>query len=496
MIAADNQPLSIVDNRGFKKLFKIVAPQYVLPSRNTISNLIDIKYDLYSNRIKAELNVINNICITTDTWTDTINARGYLGLTVHYVKNQNLKTFTIGLIELLDRHTAYNLEKTLREVSDQWNISKSKVVAVVADNACNISKAIADFFGKDKLVHCFAHTLQLVANKPLQKITDLNKLINLIKENVTFFKHSVNAVNELRESQTRNNVQVPLKLIQSVPTRWNSVYYQIERFLELSEYIAPILLKHSRDMPTSPQMKILQEIMNVLHPIEQITKELSGEQYVTCSKIIPIVNGLKFTLNKTVVVTPIGIQAKELVLKEINDRLGNIESLEILTRATLLDPRFKKIHFNDPITSTNAIQKIKSLLNKDNQSISPEVLPQPTSVPSSCIWDYHKQLLDKTALNSTQDPNSLPLDFKLYLSDPVASFNTNPLEYWNKYNGTSSSLGKIAERYLCVVATSVPSERLFSKAGQIMTAGRNRLSSKNLIKLTFLHCLDENDWSF
>jgi len=44
-----------------------------------------------------------------------------------------------------------------------------------------------------------------------------------------------------------------------------------------------------------------------------------------------------------------------------------------------------------------------------------------------------------------------------------------------------------------MVATSVPSERIFSKAGQVMTDIRNRLTGDNLNKLLFLGSLPEND---
>jgi len=46
-------------------------------------------------------------------------------------------------------------------------------------------------------------------------------------------------------------------------------------------------------------------------------------------------------------------------------------------------------------------------------------------------------------------------------------------------------LSNIAEKYAIIPATSVPSERIFSKAGQILCARRNRLPD-NLDTLIFL----------
>jgi len=44
----------------------------------------------------------------------------------------------------------------------------------------------------------------------------------------------------------------------------------------------------------------------------------------------------------------------------------------------------------------------------------------------------------------------------------------------------------MAKRYLGVVATSVPSEQLFSTAGNVVTAKRSALDPKNVEKLVFL----------
>lgn len=60
------------------------------------------------------------------------------------------------------------------------------------------------------------------------------------------------------------------------------------------------------------------------------------------------------------------------------------------------------------------------------------------------------------------------------------------MEYPNLY--------EIAIKYLSIVGTSVPSERLFSKAGNILTEKRSRLSGTRLSKLIFLSSLDEIYW--
>lgn len=92
---------------------------------------------------------------------------------------------------------------------------------------------------------------------------------------------------------------------------------------------------------------------------------------------------------------------------------------------------------------------------------------------------------------STSGPSS---ELSLYLKSPVLPIKDNPIKWWEEHKHTYSILAKIANKYLSVVATSVPSERLFSKAGQTVTQQRNRIKGKLLSKLLFLQDIDKHYW--
>lgn len=74
------------------------------------------------------------------------------------------------------------------------------------------------------------------------------------------------------------------------------------------------------------------------------------------------------------------------------------------------------------------------------------------------------------------------------------SLGDDILKFWDTHGPIYPNLKKVVEPYLAMVATSVPSERLISKAGQIVTDSRNRLTGKNLNQLMFLGSLSEKDW--
>lgn len=62
-----------------------------------------------------------------------------------------------------------------------------------------------------------------------------------------------------------------------------------------------------------------------------------------------------------------------------------------------------------------------------------------------------------------------------YLSVPCEELSINPLDWRKASSKTYPNLSQVAWKYLCTTATSTPSERQFSTAGEIITSKRNFL---------------------
>ncbi|GBB90633.1 hypothetical protein RclHR1_17650003 [Rhizophagus clarus] len=73
-----------------------------------------------------------------------------------------------------------------------------------------------------------------------------------------------------------------------------------------------------------------------------------------------------------------------------------------------------------------------------------------------------------------------------YFLLPVARENKNPLDWWKSKQEIFPVLSIIAQKYLGIPATSVASERLFSDAGNHITAKRSLLDPALLGKMVFL----------
>lgn len=100
-------------------------------------------------------------------------------------------------------------------------------------------------------------------------------------------------------------------------------------------------------------------------------------------------------------------------------------------------------------------------------------------------------LLSKSALTTTtaSSPTDSPMEkeMDLYSTLPVLPDKSDdPLIWWKQNEAIFPHLAKIARKYLCVQATSVASERVFSAAANIVTKKRNKLKPSKINMLCFL----------
>lgn len=76
-----------------------------------------------------------------------------------------------------------------------------------------------------------------------------------------------------------------------------------------------------------------------------------------------------------------------------------------------------------------------------------------------------------------------------YADQPIQPRSIDPLKWWwaKKKDGMFIQLIPIVRKFLCIPATSVPSEQLFSKAGELIREKRNAISPENVNMILFLN---------
>ncbi|CAG5001618.1 unnamed protein product [Parnassius apollo] len=178
---------------------KAVAPQYKIPSRKGLRRWLDNKYEVVSETFKKKLSSIEDLTMTTDIWSDTLNMKSFIGVNVHFEIEIGLILVTLGVYELDERHTSQYISEMLLKTCAEWDINKDNVTAFVTENAANMVKAVELTFRKKKYIPCLAHALNLVA-EGTTACTEWQKIITKIKAILTRFEQSCVASDELRKA--------------------------------------------------------------------------------------------------------------------------------------------------------------------------------------------------------------------------------------------------------------------------------------------------------
>ncbi|KAK2579952.1 hypothetical protein KPH14_007632 [Odynerus spinipes] len=224
LVIDDLQPLTIVEDKGFVRLINFLDPKYKLPSRKTLKAWLNAKYELES---------IDKICLTTDTWT-SINTDIFITATCHYISNNfELISRTLETKKFMGKHTSVAIVNQLFDICKEWRI-ENKITTIVTDNAPNMLAAVASLKSRFDVesLPCFVHTLNLIVKH--------STILGLCNH----------------------------KLIMEVETQWNSTYNMFQRLIEQRSAIALALstLKINFETLNENEWDILSQILPLLKP--------------------------------------------------------------------------------------------------------------------------------------------------------------------------------------------------------------------------------------
>ncbi|KAK0146663.1 putative AC9 transposase [Merluccius polli] len=154
----------------------------------------------------------------------------------------------------------------------------------------------------------------------------------------------------------------------------------------------------------------------------------------------------------------------------------------VLNISSFVDPRFKRIFAENLDGTVKACSDEEMALTTQEPPDTeepPAAITQSTSTTTKRKQKTRSGLLQRittaknragatgSAMPSTQE--KLDSEVKLYLSLPAISAEADPLAWWKAQVEEMPMLLKVARKYLCIPATSVPSERVFSTSGHILS---------------------------
>ena len=285
----------------------------------------------------------------------------------------------------------------------------------------------------------------------------------------------------------------------------------IKRLCEQQPAISAIL-NHRRDLihlEISPEeWRILEDIAELLEPYKDVTTYLSAESFPTISALGPLFAAVETKLAPSEDDSRAVKNVKNLLSTDMSTQYQDTGIISLLNKASFLDPRFKTLaHLSateQEKTVDNIIQELTSILiesESDKDNYESVIEPEEVEVVETCN-SYTSPKKQKTTLLEKQlgkqfegttttvavsENEIVQVEISHYKSASPISLRDKPLHWWNLHKHVLPNLVKLAQKYLGIVATSVPSERLFSTAGNIVSSKRAALLPENVDKLVFLH---------
>ena len=106
---------------------------------------------------------------------------------------------------------------------------------------------------------------------------------------------------------------------------------------------------------------------------------------------------------------------------------------------------------------------------------------------SLSLWDkLNRATAAGTSSATTTRRQACERELERYIDSPVISRDSSPYGWWASNHRAFPVLAAVARQILCCPATSVASERLFSKAGDVITKKRNSLAPAKADRVIFL----------
>lgn len=482
-------PYSIVETQGFRNMMKVASPNYQVLGRKAFSDRVCPKlYLKMRDHVQYVVSHAPFVSLTMDAWTAG-NKRHFLGVTCAFITDDwRLESYALACREADFSHTADNLNMLLDDVLQDFDIAKNKVVAITTDRAANMLSAVKKFGANS--VPCFSHAINTIVGKMMDH-DSISPIMLKIRKTYNIFAYSANANRELKIIQEEKNIDV-LQMPSSCKTRWWSELGQICFVLTQEETLTQFLKNYANGAFSSllldhHQVRLLKGISPLLLKLEKFCDSLSVESDVTISAIIKSVEQIKNKLKDfRGQMTDPGVAAMQAYMRELAIEFDQIfkdamKETSHIDMSSYIDPRFD----NHNVGAMEAVVRLDAVaISAENH----DPLPVQVSTERGTKSNLADLFADDDMIDTGPDNPVCPIDDEIsrFAGERRLAYSENVLDWWKSRQSVYPILSQVARKYLCISASSVAVERVFSVSGRVLTKFRLSLTDEHSEQQVFL----------
>ncbi|XP_077369724.1 zinc finger BED domain-containing protein 4 isoform X2 [Festucalex cinctus] len=527
MIVRDLQPVSMVENCGFRVLLHLLEPRYTPDPQYYIQNQLLPAYTYQAQMtIRQALASAHALSLSLDVWrASSAPTLGYLGVTCHFLSLEwQMGSALLACLPLTSNQILSDFEEVCHShgVSGRaFRVVSDPLLATTTVKPCSLpgfcqeeddendaeggvrnghagEEAWEDSWERDLgvcRVDCFSRSLSHCVREGLRSCT---QLASALAKAGRFYSYITTVVPPDKLRQVFDGpgmVTGALGSASPLLRDWATQLKVLRRLLGSVEVLAE--MSGPGEMVLGlPETALLRELTDTLEPFMEAWDMVCGERqpdtqtdvqtdrHVSISLALPCVLGIRKHLSETS--TPHCPSLIASLSQAAERRLAPILEDPLYITATTLDPQFKLTWSSDPEWHRQVVLQELSKYSADSNTerlphshTSPVPAPSPvSSLARPCkLFSFIKQ----RPMTQAKSPEQ---ELAIYLREEPT--DEEALHYWRRKAIDFPLLAQVAKRALTIPACSTVVESIFSKAERCLRPERGRFLPKNLETLIYL----------
>ncbi|POM69450.1 Zinc finger BED domain containing hypothetical protein 1-like [Phytophthora palmivora] len=473
---------------------------------------------------------------SSDIWTSR-SKLAFICFTLPYQdKMFCMQSWVLEVKHLPGKHDGFRIADSLRDIMTEWGLPIEKCVKFLRDEAPNGVKA-CEILNNDS-ISCLAHSLRLVVgsgvvkkkvDKSSKEIISAAKtdedvgaaIVQVVCEGIDAFIDESCESSRADLQRLRGSADIfhrlavyfsrfpkaldCLKSLQpralnpqtDCATRWNSTHAMLLRMIELRITLDEFFGHIARTREFSDrklEQPTAEHWFTIRCVTESSTDGLGREKYSTPVIAVPVLRSIERKIKSA--------KMFEAITRSVGNEVF-VPRVEALIRSlpgeplwiSVLDPRSAELkHLSDEETKTaisgfklavfDMGKEIKSNRYSSHEStrVENESAVQLTTINQNVAW-LTEVFSGGIKMYAEREPTVADGKFedecdsqvRHYLGDAHGTpVTTDALKWWSRRRGKEPFVESLARKWLGCIATSVPSERAFSKSGNVVTQSTAR----------------------